>query len=175
MRQKAKSPLEKYKHWIGMGVVLLVFLIVLLTVGNPSKAKSKPGSKKTTAERTERTTREVRVRRKKATDDRLTKRARRKLARERRREELRTSRRSGERTTKLSRSAREAKTRVEAGYVLEGIFVDDRGERYALIGGRKARTGDVVAGRKIQEIQTDRVSVEYSGTRYEVKIGSPLF
>lgn len=180
MRRKPKSPFEKYKYWVGMGVVILVFVIVLLTVGKPSSPKAKSSAKKTTSERTERIGREARTKRTRSSTDRLALKAKRRLERERRREEQRTLVRKGTSgTQRTARSTRETKTSVrvqaETGYILKGVFVDERGERYALIGERRARSGDVVAGRKIQEVKPDRVSVEYGGSSYEVKIGSPLF
>uniref|UniRef100_A0A7C6EC45 Uncharacterized protein n=1 Tax=candidate division WOR-3 bacterium TaxID=2052148 RepID=A0A7C6EC45_UNCW3 len=178
MRRKPRGPFEQYKYWIGMGVVILVFVFVLLTVGKPSSPKSKPNVKKTTFEKTERAGR-TRKRQKRTAAERLAEKAKKRLEREQRREERRALAGKGTTTRRTTRQTRETKGSVriktETGYILKGIFVDERGERYALIGDRRARSGDVVAGRKIQEVKPDRVSIEYGGSIYEVKIGSPLF
>jgi hypothetical protein len=181
MKQKKKSPFDKYKNWIGMGLVLLVFIIVLLVVGKPSQSKSKPSSKKvSSSSETERTVRAPRAQKKRSSADRLAEKAQRKLERERKREEKRKGGTTGEaRISRTERSTRETRTGMrtssESGYVLKGIFVDERGERYALFGERRTRNGDMVAGRKIHEVESDRVSVEYGGSTYEVKIGNSLY
>lgn len=180
MRRRPQSPLAKYKNWIGMGLVLLVFVVVLLTVGKPSAPKASTSSKKSSATKTERVERGERVRRKRTATERLAAKAQRQLERARRREERRALAKEGVRRT--SRSERSSsrqpsggRVKVEGSYILRGIFVDERGERYALIGERRAKSGDVIVGRKIQEVQPDRVRIEYGGTYYEVKIGNSLF
>lgn len=176
MKQKKKSPFDKYKNWVGMGLVLFVFVVVLLVVGKPSQPKSTATAKKAKSTDTERTKREPRVKKKTSDAERLAARAQKRLERERKREERKkgeaiTS--SGERVSRQTRIS--AKSSTEAGYILKGIFVDERGERYALFGDHRTRNGDVVAGRKIQQVEPDRVSVEYGGSTYEVKIGNSLY
>jgi hypothetical protein len=181
MKQKKKSPFEKYKNWIGMGLVLFVFVVVLLAVGKPksSQSKSTATTKKTKTTETERIAKEPRAK-KKDSAERLAARAQKKLERERKREERReakttggTTAGSGERASRQTRSG--TRTSTETSYILKGIFVDENGQRYALIGDRRTRNGDVVAGRKIEQVEPDRVSVEYGGSTYEVKIGNSLY
>lgn len=175
MRKKAKGPLDKYKNWIGMGLVIVVFVVVLLIAGKPSQPKSKTSSKKSSSEEV-RKSRGSSKRKRRSREDKLAKKARKKLERERRREERR---RRESRSDRSGRSSRELRTgsrrQSESGYTLKGIFTDEKGEKYALIGERRARSGDVVAGRRIRDVQSDRVSVEYGGTNYEVRIGNSLF
>lgn len=179
MKHKKKSPFEKYKNWIGMGVVLFVFVVVLLIVGKPSQSKSKTATKKASSTETERSARAPHKKTRRSSADRLAEKAQKRLERERKREERRKGGTTGGTTSAGERASRQTrvstKTSAETGYVLKGIFVDERGERYALFGDHRTRNGDMVAGRKIREVESDRVSVEYSGSTYEVKIGNSLF
>jgi hypothetical protein len=179
MRKKAKGPFDKYKNWIGMGLVLVVFVVVLLVVGKPAQPKSKQTAEKTTSKQTV-----AKVSRGKkpklSMEERLSEKAQKKLERARLREERMKGRSAGNR--RVPRSERASRvtritggSQVETGYVLKGIFVDEKGEKYALIGDRRARHGDVVVGRKIQDIETDRVKVEYGSSTYEVRVGNKLF
>jgi len=178
MRKKAKGPLDKYKNWIGMGLVIVVFVVVLLIAGKPSQPKNQPSSKKSSSERI-RKGKGTSKRKKRSREDRLAEKARKKLERERRREERRKRESRSDRSERSGRSSRELRTssrrQTGSGYTLKGIFTDEKGEKYALIGERRARSGDVVAGRRIRDVQSDRVSVEYGGTNYEVRIGNSLF
>jgi septal ring factor EnvC (AmiA/AmiB activator) len=180
MKQKKKSPFDKYKNWIGMGLVLFVFVVVLLIVGKPSQSKSTTTAKKAKSTDTERTVKPSHVKKKISSEDRLAAKAQKKLERERKREERKKAGTGGGGITSTaqgsSRQTRSSsKSSAETGYVLKGIFVDERGERYALFGDHRTRNGDVVAGRKIQQVEPDRVSVEYGGSTYEVKIGNSLY
>ncbi len=178
MRKKAKGPLDKYKNWIGMGLVIVVFVVVLLIAGKPSQPKSKPSTKKSSSEES-RKPRGSGKRKRRSREEKLAEKARKKLERERRREERRGRESRSDRSDRSGRTSRELRTssrrQSEAGYTLKGIFTDEKGVKYALIGERRARSGDVVAGRRIRDVQSDRVSVEYGGSNYEVRIGNSLF
>ena len=178
MRKKAKSPIEKYKNWIGMGLVLVVFIVVLVIAGKPKSTKS--GSTKSKKSSSEEIEKAPRQRKRKSKADKVAERAARRLERARRREEkMKGESASRERKTRRERSTERSRigsrVQTEAGYVLKGIFTDEKGERYALIGDRRARSGDLVAGRKIRQVESDRVEVEYGGSNYEVRVGNALF
>ena len=180
MKQKKKNPFDKYKNWIGMGLVLFVFVVVLLIVGKPSQSKSKTPAKQAVSSKTERTVKPPHVKKKISSEDRLAAKAQKKLELERKREERRKAGTGGGGITSMAQGSsrqtrRSTKSSTQTDYVLKGIFLDERGERYALFGDHQTRNGDVVAGRKIQQVEADRVSVEYGGSSYEVKVGNSLF
>jgi hypothetical protein len=43
-----------------------------------------------------------------------------------------------------------------------------------LVGSRRLEKGDVVAGKKIVEIGSNRIIVEQFGTRFTVQLGEPI-
>jgi hypothetical protein len=59
--------------------------------------------------------------------------------------------------------------------VLKAIISQPTGERVAVVGDRQVKAGDQVEGRRIVEIGSDRVKVEYFTKSYEVKLNQPLY
>jgi hypothetical protein len=55
-------------------------------------------------------------------------------------------------------------------YTLKGTV----GGRYALIGSRRLEVGDVIAGKRIVAVESDRVVLEQFGSRFSVRIGDPV-
>lgn len=145
-------------------IVLAISAITFLFITNARKgyAPVRPKTKASSSAPT-RPARPSRPRSEKlSSSERIAEKARRRSERERRRDE------------RKRRTETELPSK-EIGYVLKGIFVDEMDERYAIIGERRAKRGDMVMGRRIQEIETDRVKVEYYGSIYEVRIGHALF
>jgi hypothetical protein len=94
------------------------------------------------------------------------KRLKQELRRKKREERLREAeaRRRGRR--KRSRGKRS----LYDAYTLKGTVAG----AYALVGSRRLERGDVVAGKKIMEIGSDRIVVEQFGTRFTVRLGEPI-
>jgi len=160
------------------GFGIISFIVVLVIAAKPKSTQSSAKkSKNSTSEDIEKAPRRSK---KKSKLDKVAKRAARRLERARRREEkMKGESVSRERKTHRERSTAGSRigsrVQTESGFVLKGIFTDEKGEKYALIGDRRARNGDLVAGRKIREVQSDRVEVEYGGSNYEVRVGNSLF
>lgn len=97
---------------------------------------------------------------------RAEKRRLREEARRRKREERLAQR--GLRTAK--RGQRKGRRSLYDIYTLKGTVAG----RYALIGSRRLEVGDIIAGKKIVEVGTDRVILEQFGTRFTVRLGEPV-
>ena len=101
----------------------------------------------------------------------------RKEERQRRREERRRERekRRRLREARSKRGRRRTKRRGSKGtlYVVRAV-VSLGAESYALFDGRRVGVGDVVMGRKIVSIQTDKVEVEAFGKRSFVRVGESI-
>jgi hypothetical protein len=75
-----------------------------------------------------------------------------------------------------SRAARRRGARKSGGrslydaYTLKGTVAGS----YALVGSRRLEKGDVVGGKKIVDIGSDRIVVEQFGTRFTVRLGEPI-
>lgn len=132
---------------------------------------------KTTGTQTRRagkTTGRVRPRSKK--ELRAEKKARRKEERRRRREERRRQREQ-RRRLKEARSKRGRRKKSKRGqgqaYIVSAI-VSLGSESYALVDGRRVSEGDVVMGRRIVSIRSDRVEVDAFGRRQSVRVGESM-
>jgi len=93
-----------------------------------------------------------------------------------RKRELRRQERERRRMLKYARSrrgTRKSASRKGTYYVVKAI-VSLGDDSYALIDNRRVRVGDVVMGRKIVEIGTDRIEVEAFGRRTTVRVGESL-
>lgn len=55
-------------------------------------------------------------------------------------------------------------------YTLKGTIAG----RYALVGTRRLERGDVIAGKKVIEIGSDRITLEQFGTRFSVRVGEQV-
>lgn len=89
------------------------------------------------------------------------------------REELRRKRREerlAQRT--LGRRAKRtgSKRSLYDAYILKATIAG----RYALIGSRRLERGDVIAGKKLVEVGSDRIVLEQFGNRFGVRIGEPV-
>ena len=58
---------------------------------------------------------------------------------------------------------------------VEAIIESKAGERFALVGSRHLKAGDVVDGRRIVNVESERVQVEHGGRTYSVRIGQNLY
>jgi hypothetical protein len=94
------------------------------------------------------------------------KRLKQELRRKKREERLRDS--------EARRAGRRKRTRGKGSlydaYTLKGTVAGS----YALVGSRRLEKGDVVAGKKIVEIGSDRVVVEQFGTQFTIRLGEPI-
>ncbi len=102
---------------------------------------------------------------------------RRRLREARRKERVqRGLSRKTKRTGKISPQSRAGATASKsAAPVLKAIVSEPTGHRIAIIGERRVRKGDQIDGRKITEVEQDRVKVEYLSKSYEVKLSQPLY
>jgi hypothetical protein len=108
---------------------------------------------------------------------RAEKKARRKEERRRRREEKRREREK-RRRLKAARQQRGSRRKSKRGrgdqsYVVTAI-VSLGNDSYALVDGRRVSEGDVVMGRRIVEIRSDRMVVDAFGRRQTVRVGESL-
>jgi len=94
--------------------------------------------------------------------------------RDRERPERTKERRSSPRTTVSSQSGGGYSRRKTTGKVLVAI-IEESGVRYALIGDRRAKSGDEIDGRRIVDVGKDQVQVQFSTNTYTVKLGQPLY
>jgi hypothetical protein len=70
-----------------------------------------------------------------------------------------------------SRGARKSGGRsLYDAYMLKGTVAGS----YALVGSRRLEKGDVVAGKKIIDIGSDRIVVEQFGTLFTIRLGEPI-
>jgi len=58
---------------------------------------------------------------------------------------------------------------------LRAILTDNAGSRTALVGERRLKAGDDVEGRRIVEVTTEGVKVEYRQNTYTVKVGQKIY
>lgn len=93
------------------------------------------------------------------------KRLKKELQRKRREERL--AQRASLRRGRQRRSGRRS---LYDAYTLKGTVAGT----YALVGTRRLERGDVVAGKKIVEIGSDRISLEQYGQRFTVRLGEPV-
>jgi len=87
--------------------------------------------------------------------------------RRKRREEAMSRRVTGTRGRKNNKSRRGSLYDV---YMLKGTIAG----RYALIGSRRLERGDVIAGKKLVEVSSDRITLEQFGSRYTIRVGEPV-
>ncbi len=150
--------------YVGLGVVGLIVVIsaAVLLGGRKGSAEAKPKTE-TSETKPKKTGKFKRVSKaEKKQSDRV---ARRKKRRSRKR----GTKRSRRGKSKSRSSSKKTSLKVEA------IMLDDSGERYALVDGRRVRAGDIVGGRRIVEISSNSLQVEYHGKTHSVRIGQPLY
>lgn len=158
-------------------VVVLIVVIVLASTGKkaPRSVKRQAAGRRVgvglVEPRTARTSRsrddEVRA------AEREKARIARREERRRRREERRRLRLERRRSTRrASRGSYAVKTGTPT---LNAIVPQPGGEWVAVVGERQVKPGDQIEGRKIVEVGSDRVKVEYFTKSYEVKLGQPLY
>jgi len=58
---------------------------------------------------------------------------------------------------------------------LRAIIDDGSGSRAALVGERRLRAGDDIEGRRILEVSSDGVKVEYKASTYTVRVGQQVY
>lgn len=169
-----------------LALVIVVVILVILASGGKKKTTStrrERGTLSQLAQGRERATRErtgsARVRVRESREERKSARReeRRRLREERRAKRKERSRRkgeTGERTT--IRSSRGGYATKQSGVpVLRAIISEPTGERMAIVGERRVKKGDQIEGRRIIDVEQDRVRVEYLTKSYEVKINQPLY
>lgn len=153
--------------FVGLGVVGLIVVIsaAILLGGRKGSAEAKPKTEisETKPKKTGKLKRVSKAEKKQS--DRA---ARRKKRASRKRGTKRTKR-SKRGKSKSRSSSKKSSLKVEA------IILDDSGERYALIDGRHVRAGNIVGGRRIVEVGSNSLQIEYHGKTYRVRIGQPLY
>jgi len=93
------------------------------------------------------------------------KRRLRQEARRRKREEQLAQRAARTRGRKAGR-----KRSLYDAYTLKGTVAG----RYALVGNRRLEAGDIIAGKKLVDVSSNRIVLEQFGTRFTVQIGEPV-
>jgi len=160
---------------VGVGVVVVI-VVALLLFGGGGKKAAKPRSRAASAERdstgSRRTSRARSARG--ARSSRGDRRERRREERLQRRQETRTS---GGRTTRSSSGGYTgggSRAAVSPNQ-LRAILTDNAGSRLALVGERRLKAGDDVEGRRIVEVSSEGVKVEYRQNTYTVRVGQKLY
>lgn len=171
----------QYVKFIVVGVIILLLVVIVIasaTRRTPKRvarqARARVGRQvslgeptTTIAERRAMTKSARAEMREKARRERLEERRRRREERRR----LRLERRRGtRRASRGSYTARRSTTPI-----LSAIVPQPTGELVAVVGERQVKPGDQIEGRKIVEVSSDRVKVEYFTKSYEVKLGQPLY
>lgn len=167
-------------------LALIVVIVVIVASGGkkrPARAKKVKDTQAQLAQSSEKVSRErrgsARVRARASREARKTDRReeRRRLREERkarRRERSRRKEETGARTT--TRSGRGGYSTKQSGVpILKAIITEPTGERMAIVGERRVKKGDQIEGRRIIEVEQDRMKVEYLTKSYEVKINQPLY
>jgi len=167
---------------IGVIVVVVVVGLLLVMGGRPSKEPSPRSKSKGAAQpksgRSERSFGSVA---RKARSSRGLEKARRREERQQRREEARAA---GSRTARSSsggysrgsssRSSSSPRSTTDPAQ-LRAIVTDGSGARFALVGNRQYKSGDELEGRRILEVGTDAVKMEYRQNTYTVKVGQRVY
>ncbi|MEO0079281.1 MAG: hypothetical protein ABIK44_01200 [candidate division WOR-3 bacterium] len=175
-RAKKTSTTMQYVMFFAVALIVLVVVVVAVTGTRKRSApkRESTGRPRSSAYDVEGGT----VARRSRTVGRLSRE--RKVERSKKREERssRTAERTREartetRRTSSSRISGVSSSRREKGRVLVAI-IEESGVRYALIGDRRAKSGDEIDGRKIVDIGKDNVQVQLSTNVYTVKLGQPL-
>jgi hypothetical protein len=156
---------------VGVAVVVLVVVLVLAFGGKKAVAPVKRAASRV-ARTTERTARASAPR-----DAGASRRDQVREERRRAREEARAQRRTEGRRSRRSTTGGFATTARGASspYTLKMIVTDPgTGQRYAVVGTRRFKTGDDVSGRRIVDVGAEEVRVEYKSSTYAVKVGGSI-
>lgn len=172
-------------------VGILVVLAVVVVIGGVLLFRKPRGSvartKKKTAQKADSTGRVVATPAKgktgrtvgrikaKTKEERAAERKRLREEERRRKRELKRQERERRRMLKYARSKRGSrKTSRKGTYYVVKAIVSLGSESYALIDSRRVKVGDVVMGRRIVDIQPDRIEVDVFGRRTTVRVGESL-
>ncbi|MCR4424326.1 MAG: hypothetical protein WHU95_00390 [candidate division WOR-3 bacterium] len=111
----------------------------------------------------------------KTKEERLAEKKRLREEEKKKRRELKRQERERRRMLKYARSKRGSRKASRKGsyYVVKAI-VSLGSESYALIDSRRVKVGDVVMGRRIVDIQPDRIEIEAFGRRSVVRVGESI-
>jgi len=88
----------------------------------------------------------------------------------RKRREERLAMRAGRALRGRNTGRKSAKRGAYDPYTLKGTIAGT----YALVGSRRLQVGDVIAGKRLVEVGSDRIVVEQFGSRMSVRIGEPV-
>lgn len=169
---------------IGVIVVLVVIAVsMVLIIGSRSKpetttTRSRRGSTEesenggSSRRRAGRSTRTRVSRREQKAARRDARRAERQRAKAERR---RTRTPRAETRTRAARGSRGETRAARSGATVDAIIEDKAGSRFALVGSRPLRAGDVFDGRRIVSVEAERVQVEHAGRTWSVRIGQSLY
>ncbi len=111
----------------------------------------------------------------KTKEERLAEKKRLREEEKKKRRELKRRERERRRMLKYARSKRGTRKASRKGtyYVVKAV-VSLGNESYALIDSRRVKVGDVVMGRRIVDIQPDRIEIEAFGRRTVVRVGESI-
>ena len=166
-----------------IGVAVVVVVVVLLLVGGVGKKPASTRPKKVTTEKSV-----TRKASKSPAGVAHAPRAGRDEVKARRREERlkrkQETKAGGSRTGRSSTggysrgsSSRGGSSRGSSAdpTQLRAIVTDGTGSRFALVGERRFQTGDDIEGRRILEVTSDAVKIEYRQNTYTVKVGQKVY
>jgi hypothetical protein len=198
-----KRPSEVIHHRSflgGLGAALLVTLVVLLfSACGSSPAKSSRGKSSDSTQVAGKTRRKARAAvdtlaakagrggkklargpkgkrgslKAQTMDEKMTERKKLRDEKRRLRQEARRKRREEQLAQRAARSRGRksgAKRSLYDAYTLKGTVAG----RYALVGNRRLEAGDIIAGKKLVDVSSNRIVLEQFGTRFTVQIGEPV-
>lgn len=182
-RGKGKSNKNQYILIGVVGAVVLVVAILLIGGGprKPGKAPAKRTSTASTEGKKASTAstagKKAGTQSKVATVSRTAQDSResRREERARLREEARAERKArGSRRDRSGGYSSGSRSSYSAN-TLRAVITDGSGTRMALVGERRLKVGDELDGRRVTEVGTDAVKVEYRQSQYTVRIGGSLY
>lgn len=178
---KKKTFIEQYRGLLGLVLVLgaVLFLLLVTQTKSPSrrgrseraakKTEEVEGRKKSRAKREKASTTEKRLERERMREER------RKAREEKRLQRLaeRLERRKGTTRTERAKGGSRGTASISQPYVLR-MILQEGNEWYAVVGERRLKKGEDVMGRKVIEIGSGSIEVEYRGMKYPVRVGEPV-
>ncbi len=165
-----KKPTSMMRYLLLLVVIVVVVVAGVVVIGGskkqPPKSKSLSGeTARTGAKRSSRSDGGSLAKRDKRRD-REQRLRERQLRRERRRQLARGKRGGRSRSSSYRLGG--------AGHRLQ-MIVAEGSQQFAVIDNRRLKVGDQVGGRKINDIKSDGMTVEYLGKTYPVKIGQTVY
>ncbi len=175
-RGAQKGAANQYLYMAIGAAVVVIIVVVLLTTGRsqPTPTRAKPAAGEETPKKRTKSSSVAKASRRSRQEDRVA--ARRSRRSESGREDRQRGRPSRTRRSESGGFTRSSSRRSSSSpHELKAIIVDASGSRYALVGEKRLKPGDDLEGRRIVEVGSDAVKVEYRTNTYTVRVGQPIY